>query len=114
MTIIIFIQFHALLYPIIPQSKLTPYRLLSLLLRLNLVPDLLIRGSRKNLLLHQLIVPLVWSVLDEFLRVDLANTEDNGPTKRGGNNESHGGKQKVSSDKRAESGQDDASLQLSL
>jgi hypothetical protein len=79
----------------------TPSRLISLLLRLNLVPNLFIRGSRKNLLLHQLIVPLVWSALDELLWVGLANTEDNGPTKWDGNNGSHCGKQKACSDKRA-------------
>jgi len=36
-----------------------------LLLRHNLVFDLLIRGARKNLFLHQLIFPLVGSTFDD-------------------------------------------------
>jgi hypothetical protein len=73
----------------------TPAHLISLLRRLNLVSNLLVHGSRQNLLLHQLIVPLVGSALDELLWVGRANTEDKGPTKRGEINESHDGKQKA-------------------
>jgi hypothetical protein len=51
--------------------------------------------------LHQLIAPLEWSVLNDLLWVGRANTEDNGPTKRDGNNDSHDGKQKACSDERA-------------
>jgi hypothetical protein len=58
-------------------------------------------GSRKNLLLHQIIVPLVGSALGDLLWVGPANNENKGPTKRDGNNESHDGKQKACSDKRA-------------
>ena len=46
----------------------------SLLLRHNLILDLLIRGSRKNLLLDQLIFPLVRSPLDDLLCVGFANS----------------------------------------
>ena len=81
-----------------------------LLLRLNLVPDLPIRASRKILLLHQLIVPLVWLAIADLLWVGLANTKDNGPTKRDGNNDSHDGKQKACTDEYTRIGYDDASL----
>jgi hypothetical protein len=47
-----------------------------LLLRHNLVLDLLIRGSRKNLLLHQFILPLVRTALDDLLCVGIANTRE--------------------------------------
>jgi len=53
-----------------------PARLISLLLRHNLVFDLLIGGSWKNLLLHRLIFPLVQTLFDDLLRVGLANTRE--------------------------------------
>src|SRR5580765_421250 len=45
-----------------------------LLLGDNLVLNPLIRGSRKNLLLFQLTLPLIRTALDDLLRVRLANT----------------------------------------
>jgi hypothetical protein len=75
-----------------------PHLMISLVLRLSLVPDLFIRGPRKNLLLHQFVFLLIRSALDDLHWGGLANAEDNGsPTKRDENNDSHDGKQKACS-----------------
>ena len=58
------------------ETIVCPPELISLLLRHNLVLDPLIGGSRKNLLLHQFILPLVRTALDDLLGVGIANSRE--------------------------------------
>jgi len=50
-----------------------PSHTASPLLRHNLVFDIFVGRARNDVLLHQLILPLIWSSLDDFLRVRIAD-----------------------------------------